>query len=340
VLHRLENESAFFHVFGLQESKGAGALQKKKLLSPTEIDDLQNQLKRATEHLGRNESIFSKLQELAMSAAQNKYATESFILELANALADTGLDVGAMVEAAQVAGPGAQAALVSVPVHVTQEGAGSEGDKAKIAELEAQLNNSVDKGKVAELEAKLAAATAAAEAAAAAAAPGRVPATPRGEKDAAIRALEAKITELERIAAGASVALAAASESSSSSGGGDAALRKELAETKVLLVSKENEYKKQIAEAHEAERAAKAKLHEQNDELQTLRDASGSPVKNTNTGTPVDDQRVQTLQKQVSELEKEKAQLKGETIRLQGALDLAKAEADKDNKKSGSCQVQ
>ena len=338
MLHRLENESAFFHVFGLQESKGAGALQKKKLLSPTEIDDLQNQLKRATEHLGRNESIFSKVQELAMSAAQSKYATESFILELANALADTGLDVGAMVEAAQVAGPGAQAAPVSGPVHVTQEGAGSEGDKAKIAELEAQLKNSVDQGKVAELEAKLAAATAAAEAAAAAD-PGRVPGTPRDEKDAAIKALEAKITELERIAAGASVALATASESSSSSGG-DAALRKELAETKVLLVSKENEYKKQIAEAHEAERAAKAKLHEQNDELQTLRDASGSPVKNTNTGTPVDDQRVQTLQKQVSELEKEKAQLKGETIRLQGALDLAKAEAGKDNKKSGSCQVQ
>ncbi len=337
MLHRLENESAFFHVFGLQENTGAGALQKKKLLSPTEIEDLQNQLKKATEHLERNDSIFSKVQELAMSAAQNKYATESFILELANALADTGLDVGAMVEAAGRALP----APVSAPASVTQGGAGSQGDKAKIAELEAKLNNSVDKGRVAELEAKLATATAAAEAAAAAA-PGGVPATPRDEKDAAIKELEAKVTALERIAASASVAFAAASESSSSSvDGGDAALRKELAETKVLLVSKETELKKQIADAHEAERAAKAKLHEQNDELQTLRDASGSPVKNSNPGTPVDDdQRVQTLQKQVSELEKEKAQLKGETIRLQGALDLAKAEAGKDNKKSGSCCVQ
>ena len=300
VLHRLEFESAFFHVFGLQENKGQGGLQKKKLLSQSEIDDLQNQYKKATADLEKNSEIFDKVRDLALSEAQTQNGIETLILGLANALADAGYDVAAMVEAAQAAGRAAPASSAGA-------GSSSDADKAKIAELEAKL--------------------------VAAASAGPVPATPRDEKDAAIKALETKIAELEA----ASSSMAAAAFSPVVGGdGGDAALQKELAETKALLVSKENDYKKQIAESHEAERAAKAKLHEQNDELQSLRDGLG--VKNTDT--PADDQRLQTLQDQLAQLEKEKGQLKGQTAQLQGQLDLAKAEAAKANTKSGSCQVQ
>lgn len=240
------------------------------------------------------------MRDLALSEAQTQNGIETLILGLANALADAGYDVAAMVEAAQAAGRAAPASSAGA-------GSSSDADKAKIAELEAKL--------------------------VAAASAGPVPATPRDEKDAAIKALETKIAELEA----ASSSMAAAAFSPVVGGdGGDAALQKELAETKALLVSKENDYKKQIAESHEAERAAKAKLHEQNDELQSLRDGLG--VKNTDT--PADDQRLQTLQDQLAQLEKEKGQLKGQTAQLQGQLDLAKAEAAKANTKSGSCQVQ
>ena len=237
------------------------------------------------------------MRDLALSEARNQNGMESIILGLANALADAGYVVEDMVEAAQAAGRAAPASSAGT-------GPSSDADKAKIAELEAKL--------------------------AAAASGGAVPATPRDEKDAAIKALETKLAQLE--AASSSIASVAYSPQA----GGDAALQKELAETKALLVAKENDCKKQIAEAHEAERAAKAKLHEQNDELQSLRDSSG--VKNTDT--PADDHRLHTLQDQVAQLEKEKAQLKGQTTQLQGQLDLAKAEAAKANTKSGSCQVQ
>ena len=108
-------------------------------------------------------------------------------------------------------------------------------------------------------------------------------------------------------------------------------------------MAKEEEFKKQIHDAHEAERAAKAKLHEQNDELQSLRDGQKSSSEGATTETPVDNAmvaKVSTLEEKVSTLEKEKAQLKGEATQLKGQLDLAKAEAADSKKGSKGCMIQ
>ena len=103
----------------------------------------------------------------------------------------------------------------------------------------------------------------------------------------------------------------------------------ELAKTRALVEAKD----KIIHDAHEAERAAKAKLHEQTDELQTLRDSAA-------TSTPADDGKVSTLEAKISTLEKEKAQLSNEKTQLKGQLDLAKAEAAKNSGGSKGCEIQ
>ena len=141
ILHRLENESAYFHVYGLQEEKGTGGLQKKKLLSLAEIDALQVELRAANSHQQTQVEVMSKIQQISLEAARSKEASESFILELANSLAEAGLDVQNLVEAAPLArnGGGGSSAVT---------------DSAKVAELEAKDENiKMLQQKIAELEA-------------------------------------------------------------------------------------------------------------------------------------------------------------------------------------------
>ena len=113
----------------------------------------------------------------------------------------------------------------------------------------------------------------------------------------------------------------------SSEGGGDAAtMAADLAKTKAQLEIKD----KAIHEANELERAAKAKIHELDAELQTLRAQ----------GATADDNHVKQLEAQVQSLEQEKNMMKNQATQLQGQIDLLKAEAAKGSAKSGGCAIQ
>ena len=105
----------------------------------------------------------------------------------------------------------------------------------------------------------------------------------------------------------------------------------ELSQTKALLEAKD----KLLHEAHEQERGAKAKLREQNDELQTLRD--GVKVA---TPSDADSGKVKQLQEQIQALQTEKSALSNQTKQLQGQIDLLQSQAGKGGAKSGSCEVQ
>jgi len=158
------------------------------------------------------------------------------------------------------------------------------------------------------------------------------PQTPRDEKDAAIKMLEEKLLHLEAV----SKSMASAAEITEAAASGDAAgFAKQLSDATALLEAKD----KIIHDSHEAERAAKSKLHEQNDELQSLRDAGGA----TTAATPADSAdsaKVATLEKDLAAMQTEKTQLKQESTRLKGELDLAKAEAAKAGGGSKGCALQ
>lgn len=319
VLHRLEHESAFFHVFGLQEEK-SGGLQKKKMLSMAEVDTLQQDLRKAHEDQERSMTVLGKVQEMSVAAARNNDASESFVLELANTLADLSLDVQAMVDAAQIAGQHKSAAAAEVV---------SGGSAAEVGELQKKVEEEQQKVQaltvlLAACETALAAAPASTSAVAEA-----PPQTPRDEKDAAIKMLEEKLLHLEAV----SKSMASAAEITEAAASGDAAgFAKQLSDATALLEAKD----KIIHDSHEAERAAKSKLHEQNDELQSLRDAGGA----TTAATPLDSAKVATLENDLAAMQTEKTQLKQESTRLKGELDLAKAEAAKAGGGSKGCALQ
>ena len=128
ILHRLEHESAYFHVYGLQEEKGEG-LQKKKMKSLAEVDQLEVDLRKAQADLESNVQIFDRVQEICLEAARNGDVSETLLLALANTLAEAGLDVQNMVETSTTFNKEGAAA----------EATASSADVAKIAELQAKL---------------------------------------------------------------------------------------------------------------------------------------------------------------------------------------------------------
>ena len=131
-------------------------------------------------------------------------------------------------------------------------------------------------------------------------------------------------TPTNAIAAEASITL-------ESSGGDSEKIALELSQTKALLEAKD----KLLHEAREHEREAKAKLHEQNDELQTLRD--GVKVA---TPSDADSGKVKQLEEQIQALQTEKSAVSNHTKQLQGQIDLLQSQAGKGGAKSRSCEVQ
>jgi archaellum component FlaC len=131
-------------------------------------------------------------------------------------------------------------------------------------------------------------------------------------------------TPTNAIAAEASITL-------ESSGGDSEKIALELSQTKALLEAKD----KLLHEARENELEAKAKLHEKNDELQTLR--GGVKVA---TPSDADSRKVKQLEEQIQALQTEKSAVSNHTKQLQGQIDLLQSQAGKGGAKSRSCEVQ
>eukprot|EP00288_Rhodomonas_lens_P002224 CAMPEP_0177731524 /NCGR_PEP_ID=MMETSP0484_2-20121128/22603_1 /TAXON_ID=354590 /ORGANISM="Rhodomonas lens, Strain RHODO" /LENGTH=972 /DNA_ID=CAMNT_0019244655 /DNA_START=136 /DNA_END=3050 /DNA_ORIENTATION=- len=106
VLNHLLTGNAFFNVFGLQEDKsGTAQTSKKKLLTAGEVEELQAELKKLAELEEKHMAVMNTIKAKSVEAAARGEAAESYLLELANCLADIGFDIQDLVDAAANAKP-------------------------------------------------------------------------------------------------------------------------------------------------------------------------------------------------------------------------------------------
>jgi hypothetical protein len=146
VVQQLTTGSTYFHLWGLQDDKsGDSGPVKRKMLSVAEAEALSSDMKKAQDDLQKFENVLYKINDACCGAASAKEASEGFLLQIADSMAESGLDVTRLTELAGTVGP----------LGGGGGGGGGGGEGANDAEV-ASL-----KAKIAELEAKGAAAPAA-----------------------------------------------------------------------------------------------------------------------------------------------------------------------------------
>jgi len=315
---------------------GQGALvTKKKMLSMAEVEQLQYDLRKAEENNAKSMDVLNKVQSLSIMAIRSKDASETFVLELANTLADMGLDVGQMVDAASAAAKD----KTDAPAPASDKSPANEADIAKYDALYSDYKLSVDN--LSNVEAKLKAAeerASAAEKALGSVAGFPPPSTPRETQDM-VAILQGKMARLES----ASNAMLHSANAAFGPNSSDSGLSVHLKNTQDLLQQKEaelnlktQEWTIKIQELQEAERKATEKLQEQTAELQKAK----TPKDSAPADNGMSAELISALKAQIASLEKEKAELKNEKTQLKGELDLMRADAAKAKNGSKGCEIQ
>jgi len=345
LLHFLETGSAYFHVFGLQEDKSGTSVQRKKMLSMQQVEELQANFKKMTDDKERGDDIMGKVLERSVVAGHNSEATESFLLEIANLLADAGFDVQGIVDAAQTSSKKLEQTVSTD--NATPEDRPAGGDAGELsAKLEEAMKQIADKDaalkaseehvatisklkeKIAELEASKPSEGGGGET------PGQPqPSTSEEEmnelrsKAAMVEELQAKIAKLESKDTAEPTAEPIAELKQD-----HADYDKQLEEARALLSQKEAE----LAEAKAAGEKARSLVQEQ-EEKHKAELAEKEKEWKSQQQTPDNEEHL----KKIIELKDENSKYKEEIIQLKGQLDLARLEAET-AKKAGSkgCNVQ
>ena len=106
VVQQLTTGSTYFHLWGLQDDKsGDSGPVKRKMLSVAEAEALGSDLKRAQDDLKKFENVLYKINDACCGAASAKEASEDFLLQIADSMAESGLDVTRLTELAGTVGP-------------------------------------------------------------------------------------------------------------------------------------------------------------------------------------------------------------------------------------------
>uniref|UniRef100_A0A6U6BHX5 Kinesin-like KIF1-type domain-containing protein n=1 Tax=Guillardia theta TaxID=55529 RepID=A0A6U6BHX5_GUITH len=341
LLHFLETGSAYFHVFGLQEDKSGTSVQRKKMLSMQQVEELQANFKKMTDDKERSDDIMGKVLERSVVAGNNSEATESFLLEIANLLADAGFDVQTIVDAAQNSSKKLeQAASTSSATPEVQEGGGGDAGElsakleeamkqiaAKDAALKASEEHAATIGKLQEKIKELEASKPS---------EGGGPAS-QGEAsglEEEVKELRSKAAMVDELQTKIKILESKAADQPSTEGNssGQADQDKQLEEARALLAKKEAE----LVEAKAAEEKARSLAREQ-EEKHKAELAEKEQAWKSQQQTPDNEEHL----KKIIELQGENSKYKEEIIQLKGQLDLARLEAET-AKKAGSkgCSIQ
>jgi hypothetical protein len=109
-IHFLETGSAYFNVWGMQDDSraagggGGGGGGKRKMVPIAELETALNDAARSEHERKRGIDILERLSDLGEQAAVDKEASERFLLEIANTMAEAGVDVSKLMELAQTVG--------------------------------------------------------------------------------------------------------------------------------------------------------------------------------------------------------------------------------------------
>mmetsp|Transcript_26158 Transcript_26158/g.40941 ORF Transcript_26158/g.40941 Transcript_26158/m.40941 type:complete len:507 (+) Transcript_26158:2-1522(+) len=337
LIFHFENGNAYFYVWGLQEDKsGQSTVHKRKMLTMAEVEELQHELKKVNDARTKELEIVQKIQDTTVKAARGNEAAEGYVLEIANLLAEMGLDVEGLIEAANSASKqmlpptvtATESSAVSSSADSAAISAAKDAAEKKAADLQKELDQS--KAKITELE------------------------SAKGGGEADTKPLTDEIATLkDKIKTLESAAPAAAPAPAASGGGEDVAKTKQELESVQAELAKKTEREKELeqqkSDLEKKLEEEKKKASDTEGDLKAKLAAAEKATPGGGGGGGSDNkEQIEKLEKQIEKLDKEKEDLRKEKdeykekyLKLQGQFDLQKAQLETSNKQgSKGCVVQ